>query len=237
MSGATFPGGVGLSELTVYESRALDGRCGGSPHMHLVSTEAYVVSGGRGSLQSIDSGGFRETPLSAGSIVWFTPGTIHRAVNDGGLRMTVMMSNTGLPEAGDAVMTFPPEYLTDARAYAAAASLDGPGGADDRMRRVEERRDLAVRGFLRLRQAMEENRADELADFYRAAGELVRNLSASWRALIEAGPLAQAQRSLELADRVGRGDVGHLEHGSVITAPPVDGDEKYGMCGRLRPRI
>jgi hypothetical protein len=38
-------------------------------------------------------------------IAWFTPGTVHRMVNGSGLRATVLMQNSGLPEAGDAVFT------------------------------------------------------------------------------------------------------------------------------------
>lgn len=51
--------------------------------------------------------GPRQTPLAAGSVDWFTPGTIRRAVNHSGLTVVVVMANAGLPEAGDAVMTFP----------------------------------------------------------------------------------------------------------------------------------
>lgn len=123
MSASSFPGGTSLSSLDVYEDAAPDGVCGGSPHMHLVSTEAYIVVEGRGALQTIDGGGFAETALEAGSVVWFTPGTIHRAVNRGGLKVVVLMSNAGLPEAGDAVMTFPAEIVADPAAYAEAAAI------------------------------------------------------------------------------------------------------------------
>jgi mannose-6-phosphate isomerase-like protein (cupin superfamily) len=85
MSASSFPGGTSLSHLDIYADAAPDGVCGGSPHMHLVSTEAYVVVEGRGALQTIDREGFHETELEPGSVVWFTPGTIHRAVNRGGL--------------------------------------------------------------------------------------------------------------------------------------------------------
>lgn len=236
-SASTFPGGIGVSELAVYDSAADDGLCGGSPHMHLVSTEAYAVIGGRGALQTIDATGFRETPLSAGSVVWFTPGTIHRAINDGDLRVMVLMSNAGLPEAGDAVMTFPPEHLVDAATYAAAASLDGPGGTAGRAQRAERRRDLAVQGFRRLRDAVRDGRAEELQEFHRAAGALVRGVSAAWGPLVEEGPLAQARRSLHLAGRVAEGDVSHLGLASVTAAPEHEGEAVFGMCGRLHPRI
>src|SRR5262249_33523065 len=40
-----------------------------------------------------------------------------------GLRILALMSNSGLPEAGDAVMTLPLEYLTDRETYLAATTL------------------------------------------------------------------------------------------------------------------
>lgn len=236
-SAATFPGGIGVSELAVYDTAAVDGLSGGSPHMHLVSTEAYAVIGGRGALQTIDATGFRETPLSPGSVVWFTPGTIHRAINDGDLRVMVLMSNAGLPEAGDAVMTFPPEHLVDAETYAAAASLDGPGGTAERGERAARRRDLAVQGFLRLRDAVREGRAEELQEFYAAAGALVRDASATWGPMVAEGPLSQARHSLDLAGRVAEGDVSHLALASVAAAPKRAAEAAFGMCGRLHPRL
>ncbi|GAB3933934.1 hypothetical protein GCM10027614_06000 [Micromonospora vulcania] len=48
---------------------------------------------------------------------------MHRLVNGGGLSIVVLMQNSGLPEAGDAVLTFPPDVLADPAAYAAAAAL------------------------------------------------------------------------------------------------------------------
>ena len=103
------PGGIGVSHLRAYDWEAEDGVCGGSPHLHLACTEAYVVTGGRGAVQTLSVGGYAETPLEAGVIAWFAPGTVHRMVQGGGLRVTVLMQNSGLPEAGDAVFTFPPE--------------------------------------------------------------------------------------------------------------------------------
>ncbi|MGO7984288.1 cupin domain-containing protein, partial [Rhizobium johnstonii] len=76
--------------LTVYDDVAPDALAGGSPHMHLASTECYVVVGGRGALQTVNTDGYEETPLSAGTVAWFTPGTIHRAVNHGGLQVVVV---------------------------------------------------------------------------------------------------------------------------------------------------
>lgn len=231
MSASSFPGGISLSHLDVYPDAAPDGICGGSPHMHLVSTEAYVVLSGEGALQTIDAAGFSETPLAAGSVVWFTPGTIHRAVNRGDLRVVVLMSNAGLPESGDAVMTFPAEVVADAAAYAAAASL---GGAEGRGERAARRRDLAVAGFEMLRDAVESGDRSPLDAFYAAAGALVRGRALTWGALVREGPLAQAERSVASAEAVASGSVTHLAEARVHQAVPSVGERGFGMCGRLR---
>ncbi|WP_420823807.1 cupin domain-containing protein, partial [Streptomyces torulosus] len=117
------PGGVAVSHLSVYDWPETDGVCGGTPHMHLTCSEGYVVTGGRGAVQTLTASGFEVTPLTPGTIAWFTPGTIHRLVNEDELRITVLMQNSGLPEAGDAVLTLPPRYLADPETYAAATRI------------------------------------------------------------------------------------------------------------------
>ncbi|MYU18969.1 cupin, partial [Streptomyces sp. SID8361] len=177
---APLPGGVGLSHISAYEWEAADGVCGGSPHLHLACTEAYVVTAGRGAVQTLTLGdGFTETPLEPGAVVWFTPGTIHRMVQGGGLRVTVLMQNSGLPEAGDAVFTFPPEVLADPGRYAAAATLPAKEGpeADAAARR---RRDLAIEGYLTLRAAVEKGDDAPLRAFHEAAARIVAPKVKEW---------------------------------------------------------
>ena len=123
---AAFPGATAITVLDVYDWVAPDGLPGGSAHVHLASTEGYVVASGAGRLQTLGERGYAETPLRPGDCLWFTPGTIHRLVNEGDLRLFVVMQNAGLPEHGDAVLTFPPEILADSGAYARAATLPGP---------------------------------------------------------------------------------------------------------------
>ena len=93
---ANLPGGVGVSRLCVYDTLAPDGVPGGSPHIHLTCAEAYVVTGGRGAVQTLSSAGFAEHELRAGTVLWFTPGTVHRLVNHGELDIVVVMANSGL---------------------------------------------------------------------------------------------------------------------------------------------
>lgn len=121
-----FPGGTSVSHLTVYDWPTTDGAGlvgGGTPHLHTASDEGYVVLSGSGSVQTLGPEGYAEHPLVAGTLLWFQPGVVHRLVNDGDLEILVVMSNAGLPEAGDAIMTFPADVLADAERYRAAAAL------------------------------------------------------------------------------------------------------------------
>jgi mannose-6-phosphate isomerase-like protein (cupin superfamily) len=217
-----FPGGVGVSELRVYDWPAPDGRCGGTPHLHLACAEAYVVVEGAGAVQTLTfAGGHAETPLVPGEVVWFAPGTVHRLVNgDGRLRIVVVMQNSGLPEAGDAVFTFPPEILADPEAYGRAATIAGP---DDARRR----RDLALRGFLELREAGR----DGLAAFHRAALALVADRLPDFEGRWRSGALAAAEETGRRLARLRDGDAGCLREGAVHRIPA---EPRLGMCGHLR---
>lgn len=214
-----FPGGVGISGLRVYDWPSVDGVCGGSPHVHLACSECYYVIGGQGSVQTLTPRGFAETPLREGTVAWFTPGTVHRLVNDGDLRIIVIMQNSGLPEAGDAVFTFPPEVLADEERYLSCAQA-----ADEESAR--KRRDLALEGFLELR------RSGDLQAFYRAAAGLKRNSLDAWEKRWRSGALASAERTGEHLDRLRDGDIGHLADADVHVTQK-EGPPRFGMCGRL----
>jgi mannose-6-phosphate isomerase-like protein (cupin superfamily) len=220
------PGAIGLSHLRPYDWEAADGVCGGSPHMHLTCTEAYVVTGGRGSVQTLTvADGYQDTPLEPGSVVWFTPGTVHRMVEGEGLRVTVLMENAGLPEAGDAAFTFPPEVLADPEAYRRAAA---PPATDEAAR---ARRDLAVEGYLVLRDALARGDDKPLLEFHRAAARLVAPAVAAWRERWCAGALAAARRTEAHLDALADADPAHLALARVVgTDPSRRGG--YGMCGR-----
>ncbi|MGW0199460.1 cupin domain-containing protein [Nonomuraea sp. NPDC003201] len=256
----TFPGGTSVSRLSVYSgSPCADGLEGGTPHLHTASTEAYVVIGGHGTLQTLDVNGLRETALSAGTTVWFTPGTIHRAVNraenGGGLEVVVVMSNAGLPEAGDAVMTFPPEIVADPERYRQAATLPpsppsggplptggppasstppeglAPGALCDIEEAVRRRRELAVEGFLRLADAAADGDLAPLHRFYDHAIALVRPKAAAWRTIWEDTVAEETRRTAGILDALERGDGAHLRRSALMESPPHD---RWGMCGNLR---
>ena len=231
-----FPGGTAVSGLHVYEWAADDGLCGGSPHVHLACTEAYVVVGGEGSLHTLTAQGLSEIPLRTGTVAWFGPGTIHRAVNgDGALRVVVVMQNGGLPEAGDAVLTFPSEVLADADAYAEAASLADPRGshaADEESAR--RRRDLAVSGFHRLVERVEAGDAGALSEFYRLALALRADRLPEWEAIWRDGPALAVRRTGEHLAALREGGIDHLLRAAAqVREAPAPVARRYGMCGRL----
>lgn len=228
---APLPGGIGLSHISAYPWEAADGVCGGSPHMHLACTEAYVVTAGQGAVQTLTvADGFTETPLEEGSLAWFTPGTVHRMVERSGLRVTVLMQNSGLPEAGDAVFTFPPAVLADPDAYAAAAALPAKEGpeADAAARK---RRDLAVEGYLRLRDSLQEGDDVPLREFHRAAARIVAPKVGRWRTRWGEGALAAAERTGAQLAALAGGDPSHLLQARACSAGPSRRGG-YGMCGR-----
>jgi mannose-6-phosphate isomerase-like protein (cupin superfamily) len=225
-----FPAGTAVSHLAVYDWSGPDDLRGGSAHVHLACTEGYVVTGGTGRLQTLSRDGFAETPLSPMTVVWFSPGVVHRLINDGGLQILVVMQNAGLPEAGDSVLTFPPDYLGDADTYQAAASVEqaSPLAADA----ARHRRHLAVQGFLQLRDQVEQEGPQALEAFYAAAAALVPNRATGWRDRWAQGPLAAALHTGEQLEDLAAGRYAHLRKGRLeVLSPPAE--RSYGMCGRL----
>ncbi|MFF9511047.1 cupin domain-containing protein [Streptomyces sp. NPDC014724] len=226
------PGSVAVSHLRVYDWPAEDGLRGGTPHIHLTCSEGYVVVAGAGSVQTLTASGSRRTPLTPGALVWFTPGTIHRLVNEDGLRIVVLMENSGLPEAGDAVLTLPPRHLAEPDAYRAAVALPVDGSETEQERAARARRDLAVEGFLALRRATEAGDPEPLAAFHRAAAALVRPSTEDWRERWRKGAAAASEVTGGQLDALARGDAGYLADACVHAERP-SAHGRFGMCGRL----
>jgi len=231
-AGAPFPAGTGISHLAVYDWTAPDGLTGGSAHVHLACTEGYVVLGGAGRLQTLSADGFAETPLAPMTVAWFSPGVVHRLINDGGLQILVVMQNAGLPEAGDSVLTFPPDHLSGPEAYAAAASLGAASQEAALAAAARRRAQLAVQGFLALRERLERDGPGALEDFYAAAARLVRGQVPAWRGTWQHGPLVTARRTGEQLDLLAAGRWEYLAAGRVTVLDPP-GSRTFGMCGRL----
>lgn len=231
-----FPGAIGVTHLKVYDTPGPDGLVGGSPHMHFACSEAYLVINGSGSVQTLSSEGFREISLRAGSLVWFTPGLIHRLINgDGQLEIFAVMENAGLPEHGDSLLTFPMQHLCDENSYLKASSLARAGTViASQPEAARKRRDLAVEGFLLLRAEMESGRS--LAGFYRAAVALVRSKESLWRNIWETGPTRTIARTKCFLDNLRSGASDYLDQGRVFQIPvdPEGEERKLGMCGTLR---
>lgn len=229
------PGGVGVTHLKVYDSRAPDGLLGGSPHLHFACSEAYMVVAGRGAVQTLGPGGFKELYLEAGRLVWFTPGLIHRLINlDGRLEILVLMQNAGLPEAGDFVLTFPPAVLADEQAYLDAASLAPSGhvytNSNEAARR---RRDLAVEGFAVLRERFKDQGVAALDAFYHTALRRIQPKLDAWLPVWEHGPLAAAHRTGDQLEALRDGRVDHLLDAAIYGLPSPSEPRKLGVCGTL----
>jgi mannose-6-phosphate isomerase-like protein (cupin superfamily) len=196
--GVPLPGGTSVSHVRVYDTLGPDGLAGGSPHLHTTCTEAYLVIAGEGMVQTLSGEGYAETPLVHGTVAWFSPGTVHRLVNlDGRLELYVLMSNAGLPEAGDMVLAFEPRLLADDARYRAAADLPADasttdGSADPAM----DRRDLAVAGFTHWREEVGNRGAlAGLAPLYSSAVERVAERSRAWARLLDGDPTTDVEAS------------------------------------------
>jgi mannose-6-phosphate isomerase-like protein (cupin superfamily) len=234
-----FPGGVSVSHLRVYDWPAPDGVGAvgsGSPHLHVASSEAYLVLAGTGAVHTLGPTGFHEHRVGPGSVVRFDAGIVHRAVNDGDLEALVVMSNAGLPEAGDAVMTFPRAVLADPAAYRAAATLPGPGTPDDELAAAaRRRRDLAVEGY---RELLDEvgrvGPAVAMRALHDAAVRLVRPTVPHWQDRWTRTVLAETDASALLLEGLARGVVPGFGAARVAASQAEPGARRYGMCGRLR---
>jgi hypothetical protein len=238
-TGQLFPAGTAVTHLAVYDWSTPDGLIGGSAHVHLACTEGYVVLGGSGRLQTLSQDGFAETRLEPMTVAWFSPGVLHRLVNDGGLQILVVMQNGGLPEAGDSVLAFPPGYLASRDAYRAvavpgSASAPGatPGESADPETFAHRRQQLAVEGFLALSERVRSEGPAALGDFYEAAVALVRDQIPGWRGIWTSGALAAAERTGEQLELLEQGRGEYLRQGQLTVVSPPAG-RSYGMCGRL----
>jgi len=229
------PGAVGLTHLRVYDSVAPDGLAGGTPHLHTVCTEAYWVVAGQGRVQTISGDGFAETPLDPGALVWFTPGTIHRLVNDSGdLEILVVMANTGLPEAGDMVVLDHPDVLADRDRYRSMAILpDGATTTAGDRDPAHARRDRAVVAFNEIRRPLESGDRSPLDRLLDQAAALVSVHHDTWRSRWELGAKAAADRTDEQLHAIARADASHLRQASVHHHSPPGTERNLGCCGTL----
>ncbi len=196
-----------------------------------------MVVAGQGRVQTLGGDGLQETSLEPGSFVWFTPGTIHRLVNDSrDLEIIVLMQNAGLPEAGDMVLTLPDDVLADPERYAEAAGLpEGVLTTDGDDSAARARRDLAVAGFSALRATIESESppADDLRRFYARATALVRPRISKWREVWASGPKMAVDATDAQLAALAAGDPSHMAVSAVHALPPPPDVRRYGCCGTL----
>lgn len=218
------PGGTGITHVRVYDSVGPDGLSGGTPHLHTACVEAYLVIAGEGEVQTLSGDGYRVTPLAPGAVVWFTPGTVHRLVNHGGLELFVVMSNAGLPEMGDMVIAFADEILADAGRYDESAG-----------RRADpDRRDLAVAAFAEWRANVERDPTATLALLHRRATTLVSRRASTWSGLVDTTSATATAEALSWVAAIQRGDATHLAAARLAADRPGEAiDRRAGCCGTL----
>jgi len=237
--GIPLPGGTSVSHVRVYDSIGPDGLAGGSPHLHTVCTEAYLVISGEGAVQTLSGEGFAETPLVAGTIAWFSPGTVHRLINySGDLELYVLMSNAGLPEAGDMVLAFEPDIVDDRARYSNAATLPPDGATTDGSPGAAmARRDLAVRGFAAWRDLLDTDGPEALAALYSAAAALVDPAARTWGTLLADDPAVDLARSSAQVAALAGGDreeaVAHLARSGIRSRSLQPDTRRMGCCGTL----
>ncbi len=215
------------------------GLAGGSPHLHTVCTEAYLVIAGEGAVQTLSGEGYAETPLVAGTVAWFSPGTIHRLVNlDGRLELYVLMSNAGLPEAGDMILAFEPEFLANDASYRSIADLPADGRTtDDAPDAAMRRRDAAVDGFRHWRSEVEAAGPIALDPLYRSAVELLGDRPADWLDILAGDPASELERSRAQVEELWSPNrdraAEHLRESAIRSRSLLPATRNMGCCGTL----
>jgi hypothetical protein len=189
----------------------------------------YFVLAGSGAVEILDHNGFGRVELRPHSALIFSPGTLHRLINpDGNLELLVIMQNSGLPERGDNVVCFTPEWMTGDEQYAEAMQAA-------RLEEAYRRRDRGVEGFLRQKAAfsdgLDSGRA-ALADFYRLAAQRTAHLQTEWEKVVTGGAQAEALASLERLAALAAGQVDYL-HAAQHHLIHAGEYNKPGFCGHL----
>ena len=223
------PGATLMTRLKVYDTETPDGQIGGTPHVHLVCTEMYVVLSGSGAVEIIDKDGFSRIELKQHDSLLFSPGTLHRLINPNrDLEILVIMQNSGLPERGDNVVTFCEEYMQTDEAYVAAMQINS-------LEEAYQRRNRGVEGFLHLKASFEESLSvgqSELNTFYDYANARTASHQAQWREIVQQGALASAENSLAQLDSLQTNDTSYL-FSSEQALIRNDAESKPGFCGHL----
>jgi hypothetical protein len=150
----------------------------------------------------------------------------------------VLMSNAGLPEAGDLVLAFAPELLADDGTYRSMADLPGDGRTTDHdPSAAMRRRNAAVLGFRHWRNVVDDGGPSALEPLYRRAVELLGDRPESWLDLLAGDPAADLERSraqveeLWTPDRSGA--AARLGESAVRSRSLHPDVRRLGCCGTL----
>jgi hypothetical protein len=165
-------------------------------------------------------------------VVWFEPGVIHRLVNTSGdLEILAIMQNAGLPEAGDAVFTFPEDVMIDAERYLLAATLPQADTAT-RVQAALKRRDLAIQGFNEL---LARDDPAALDQFLHRAIARRTHLFEAWSELLRTGVEAEVQLTRKRLESIAADSTSLLQAARLATTGKEEIDHQgVGMCGMLR---
>ena len=223
------PGATLVTRLKVYDTESPDGQRGGTPHFHLACTEMYFVLSGSGAVEIIDSNGFQKIDLPTHSAFLFSAGSLHRLLNPNrDMEILIVMQNSGLPERGDTVATFPDEILSDDLRY---HKMMRAGSLADAL----NRRDRSVDGFLALKAAFARSQAEgrtALERVYSLGRARTASHHKEWYDVIAKGAFAEAQENLHQVIDITAGKLGHLFEARNFFIP-AQHSNTVGFCGTL----
>lgn len=223
------PGATLMTRLKVYDTPTPDEQIGGTPHVHLVCTEMYIVLNGSGAVEMLDKDGFSRVELQQNDALLFSPGTIHRLINPNcDLELLVIMQNSGLPERGDNVVTFTDNYLMTDEAYTEAMQVQTIEDA-------YQRRNRGVDGFLGIKAAFEDNLSvgqAALEKFYAYANARTASQQQQWHKIIHKGALSTAKESLAQIEQLQAQNTRYLSN-NAHTVIRADDFSNLGFCGHL----
>lgn len=231
-----FPGATQCSRVSLYDDLGT-GICGGTPHLHTACTEAYIWIRGEGAVELLSTTGHHVTPMTPFSVVWFSPGVIHRGVPSAhgteDAEVLVLMQNAGLPESGDAVITLPERLWGEPEVYRETVDVSAQDVGQAR-ELVCERRALAMEGFHELVESVDRLGPSGLDGFYRFAHRVVRPQLAAMTQVVEDRVAPEVATTRRVLEQMRSGSFDHLRAGDFCaTAAPSD--PLFGMCGDLRP--
>lgn len=187
-------------------------------------------------METITASGYESHELAPSDLLWFSPGTIHRIINTGHLDILAIMQNGGLPEAGDAVLTFEADIVADPERYARTAALKtGPDPAPDSLASAAlTRRDAALVGYQRLKEAAQAGDLAAVERFHRDAVRLVQHRVPGWQELWHERIAPEAARTEQWLTDLAEGRYAHFKDAGVSRTAPANPERLFGMCGMLQ---